>query len=121
MSIDSSLCIIPPNKRKIWLDPQRFWSRDQGNCNLGSITNPGFNFIDSLQINQKNFKNLVLENKVLPKNGNGSMSNVDGRLKKNHFIIIYPKLNLILIIDIKHMLCKKLMVHIPILIHNLIY
>ena len=85
MSIDSSLCIIPPNKRKIWLDPQRFWSRDQGNCNLGSITNPGFNFIDSLQINQKNFKNLVLENKVLPKNGNGSMSNVDGRLKKKSF------------------------------------
>tara|TARA_B100001287_G_C22196929_1_gene306153 strand:- start:65 stop:511 length:447 start_codon:yes stop_codon:yes gene_type:complete len=85
MNIDSSLCIVPPNKKKIWTDPQRFWSRDPGNCNLTPNGVPGFDLLDSLRRNQKNFKNLVLENKVLPSRGNGSMSNVDGRLKKTSF------------------------------------
>jgi hypothetical protein len=84
MTIDSSLCIVPPNKRKIWTDPQRFWTRDPGNCNLANDVN-GFDFIKSLQINQEKFKNLVLENKVPPIGGSGPMSNVDGRLKKTSF------------------------------------
>lgn len=84
MTIDSSLCIVPPNKRKIWTDPQRFWTRDPGNCNLGNDVS-GFDFIKSLQINQEKFKNLVLENKVPPIGGSGPMSNVDGRLKKTSF------------------------------------
>lgn len=85
MTIDSSLCIVPPNKRKIWTDPQRYWTRDPGNCNLGTNTVSGFDFINSLQINQEKFKNLVLQNKVPPIGGSGSMSNVDGRLKKTSF------------------------------------
>lgn len=84
MTIDSPLCIVPPNKRKIWTDPQRFWTRDPGNCNLGNDVS-GFDFIKSLQINQEKFKNLVLENKVPPIGGSGPMSNVDGRLKKTSF------------------------------------
>lgn len=84
MTIDSSLCIVPPNKRKIWTDPQRFWTRDPGNCNLGNDVS-GFDFIKSMQINQEKFKNLVLENKVPPIGGSGPMSNVDGRLKKTSF------------------------------------
>jgi hypothetical protein len=84
MTIDSSLCIVPPNKRKIWTDPQRFWTRDPGNCNLDNHVS-GFEFIKSMQINQEKFKNLVLENKVPPIGGSGHMSNVDGRLKKTSF------------------------------------
>ena len=87
MTKDSSLCIVPPQTRTIWIDPQlgRYWTRDSGNSNVLGNTVPGFNFINYLQTNQKNFKNLVLQNKVPPSRGNGSMSNVDGRVKKTSF------------------------------------
>ena len=92
MSIDSSFCIVPPNQREIWTNPQRFWSRDPGNCDLGCDRRNqpgqcpnGFQFINAIQSKQKKFKNLVLQNKVPPSRGRGSMSNVDGNWKKSSF------------------------------------
>ena len=84
MTIDSSLCIVPPYHRKISTNPLRYWNRDPGNCtcqpNLKQICSI------SIQNNQIKFRNLVLENKIV-----SSIQNVDGRISNKDLYNYYAK------------------------------
>lgn len=91
MSIDSSLCLVPPQVRKISIDPQRFWTRDPGNCNC-QLNSPTPEFPKAcasfLKNNQKLFETLVLDNKIV-----SSIQNVDGRISQKNLYNYYAKGN----------------------------
>jgi len=92
--IDSPLCLLPGQTRKIWrvdsqtgisyAAEQRWWSRDPGNCDCSANSLCGATTIE----NQNIYKNQILQHKI-----SSSIQNVSGKRTKSNLYSYYARGN----------------------------